>query len=111
MFPLDGLVEGLGADANSFATAEESDPEPIRASRAEIVGLLYGRHVELVTPRDTVATVADRLVALVHRLCAVSPAVLRLEYPAVGAYGGLGGVPRLHPAVPPLPPPLVVARP
>src|SRR5260370_6170994 len=79
MFPLDGLVEGLGADANSFATAEESDPEPIRASGAEIVGLLYGRHVELVAPRDTVATVADRLVALVHRLCAVSPAVLVLD--------------------------------
>src|SRR5260370_20108677 len=110
MFPLDGLVEGLGADANSFATAEESDPEPIRASRAEIVGLLYGRHVELVTPRDTVATVADRLVALVHRLCAVSPAVPPLAGAPCGHDAGPWGFVSLTPALRP-PPPLPFGAP
>jgi DNA-binding CsgD family transcriptional regulator len=81
VFPLQVLAEALGADANgALAAAGESDPDPIRAGRAEIVGLLSaGQHAELVTPRDTIAVAAERLVVLVHRLCAVSAVVLVVD--------------------------------
>jgi DNA-binding CsgD family transcriptional regulator len=80
IFPLHVLLEAFGADANgSLANAEEPEPDPIRASRAEIVRLLYGSRVDFVTPCDAVAAVAERLVALVHQLCAISPTVLVLD--------------------------------
>ena len=81
VFPLQVLAEALGADTNgALAAAGESDPDPIRAGRAEIVGLLSGgQHAELVTPRDTIAVAAERLVALVHRLCALTPVVLVVD--------------------------------
>jgi hypothetical protein len=43
IFPLHVLLEALGGDANSQAAmAGESDPHSVRASRAEIAGLLGG---------------------------------------------------------------------
>jgi len=80
IFPLHVLLEAVGASTVGWlAVAEGPDPDPIRAGRAEIVGLLSGRLTDLGTPRDAVAVVAERVVALVHRLCAVSPVVLVLD--------------------------------
>lgn len=80
VFPLQVLLEALGGGAGEgWAAVAESDPDLVRADRAEIAGLLYGRHAELVTPRDTVAAVAEGLVALVHRLCAITPVVLLVD--------------------------------
>jgi DNA-binding CsgD family transcriptional regulator len=78
IFPLYVLVDALRGPVNGpFAEAGESDV--IRAGRAEIISLLQGGEGELVTPRDEVAVVAERVVILVHRLCAVSPVVLVLD--------------------------------
>jgi DNA-binding CsgD family transcriptional regulator len=80
IFPLHVLIEALDVGAHGgFITDKKSDPVAIAANRAEIVALLYGDRTELVTPRDTVATVADRLIDLVHRLCAVSPTILVID--------------------------------
>jgi DNA-binding CsgD family transcriptional regulator len=79
IFPLHVLLEAVGVvGSHPLVEVVESGPDPISASRAEIAGLLY-RHAELLTPRDSVAAVAERLVALVHRLCAISPVVLVLD--------------------------------
>ena len=110
IFPLQVLLEALRADADgSFASAEESGPEPVRASKAEIAGLLYGRRAELVTPRDAVAAAAERLVTLVHRLCAVAPAILVLDDAQWADAASLGVLLRLGRTLRQLPLLLVVA--
>jgi len=76
VFPLQLLLEALGGNGGG---AGGPDLGPVAAGRAEIAGLLGGGRAELVTPRDAVDLVAERLVALVHRLCAVSPVVLVLD--------------------------------
>lgn len=78
IFPLQVLLEILGGGA-SFATPEESEPDPIRESRAEIVSLLYGVRTEALIPVGAIAVVAERLVALVHRLCVISPVILVVD--------------------------------
>ena len=59
IFPLQVLLEILGGGA-SFATPEESEPDPIRESRAEIVSLLYGVRTEALIPVGAIAVVAER---------------------------------------------------
>jgi DNA-binding CsgD family transcriptional regulator len=78
IFPLQILLEALGGGA-SFGTPEESEPDPIRNSRAEIVNLLYGTRAEVLTPFDATAVVVERLTVLVHRLCAISPVILVVD--------------------------------
>jgi DNA-binding CsgD family transcriptional regulator/tetratricopeptide (TPR) repeat protein len=108
VFPLQVLVEALGGGVNG-SLAEEGEPDPIRASQAEIVSLLQGGGAELVTPQDTVAAVAERLVVLVHRLCAMSPVVLVLDDAQWADAASLGVLLRLGRALRQLPLLLVVA--
>jgi hypothetical protein len=65
-------VDGL----DSYA---DLSPEPLRAGRAEIVDLLAGGGLGTITPVDTVAAAAERLVVLVHRLCAIPPTILVVD--------------------------------
>jgi predicted ATPase len=91
------------------AAGEEFDPDPVRAGKAEIVGLLYRSTVELVTPRGAIDAVAERLVALVHRLCAVSPAVVVVDDAQWADEASLGVLQTLGRALRQLPLLLVVA--
>jgi DNA-binding CsgD family transcriptional regulator len=109
-FPLQVLLEALGVDPNGpISAANASDPETTRASRAEIMSLLHGDRVGLVTPRDTVAAVADRLVALVHRLCAISPMILVFDDAQWADEAALGVLLRLGRSLRQLPLLLVIA--
>lgn len=108
IFPLQVLLEVLGGGV-SFATPKESEPDPIRASRAEIVSLLYGTRPQAVTPLDTIATVAERLVALVHRLCAISPVILVVDDTQWADQASLGVLSRLARTLTQLPLLLVTA--
>jgi len=76
IFPLQVLLEILGV---SFATLEAPEPDPVSQCRAEIAALLYATRAEALTPPGTIAVAAERLVALVHRLCALSPVVLLVD--------------------------------
>ncbi len=79
-FPLRVLLEALGVQANgTVAKAQESDSDPLSATRTEIVKVLRGDRTELVTPDDAVAAAAEGLITLVHRLCTISPTILVLD--------------------------------
>ena len=108
IFPLQLLLEALGGGV-SFATPDESEPDLIRKGRAEIVSLLYDRPAEILTPRDTVAMVADRLVALVHRLCAISAVIFVVDDVQWADQASLGVLVRLTSALRQLPLLLVAA--
>jgi DNA-binding CsgD family transcriptional regulator len=110
IFPLQLLLEALGVEVNvCVAAGQEVDPDPVGAGKAEIVSLLYGSPVELVTPRGAIDAVAERLVALVHRLCAVSPAVIVVDDAQWADEASLGVLLRLTRALRQLPLLLVVA--
>jgi DNA-binding CsgD family transcriptional regulator len=78
LFPLQVVLDVLGGGV-SFARTQESEPEPIRGIRAEIVDLLYGTRADAYTPVAASTLVAERLVDLVHRLCAVAPLILVVD--------------------------------
>jgi DNA-binding CsgD family transcriptional regulator len=78
LFPLQVVLDVLGGGV-SFARTQESEPEPIRGTRAEIVDLLYGTRADAYTPVAAVTLVAERLVDLVHQLCAVAPLILVVD--------------------------------
>jgi DNA-binding CsgD family transcriptional regulator len=80
VFPLHVLLDALGADERgAIPGMRESEPDLIAAGRAEIIGLLQGKNADLFKLPDPVTTVADRLVILVHRLCAVSPVIIMID--------------------------------
>ena len=109
-FPLQVLLEALGLDPNGPTSAGTAmEPEPTRLSRAEILSMLHGDRIGLVTPRDTVAAVADRLVALVHQLCAISPIILVLDDAQWADEAALGVMLRLGRALRQLPLLVVIA--
>jgi DNA-binding CsgD family transcriptional regulator len=107
-FPLHVLLEALRADG-PVAGAEEPGADPVTSSKAEIAGLLYGQQAQLVTPRDAVAAAAERLVTLVHQLCAVAPAILVLDDAQWADEASLAVLLRLGRALGQLPLLLVVA--
>jgi DNA-binding CsgD family transcriptional regulator/tetratricopeptide (TPR) repeat protein len=110
VFPLQVLLEALWEDASGPpVVAREADLDQVKASRAEIVSLLGGGRAELVTPRDTVAVVAERLVTLVHRLCAISPAILVVDDVQWADAASLGVLVSLSRALRQLPLLLVIA--
>jgi DNA-binding CsgD family transcriptional regulator len=111
IFPLQVLLEALGGGTSgALAAAGQSDPDPIRAGQAEIAGLLYGgQRADLVTPRDAVGVVAERLAGLVHRLCAVTPVVLVIDDAQWADVASLGVLMTLARALGQLPLLLVVA--
>lgn len=108
MFPLQVLLEVLG-DGMMFGPREESGPDPVRESRAEIANLLYGTRAETLAPLGTIALVAERLVALVHRLCAVSPVILVVDDAQWADQASLGVLARLTRTLNQLPLLLVIA--
>jgi DNA-binding CsgD family transcriptional regulator/tetratricopeptide (TPR) repeat protein len=107
IFPLQLLVDALGGGVKSPLVEDGSDP--IMAGRAEIISLLHGGQVELVTPRDAVAMVAERIVVLVHQLCAVSPVILVLDDAQWADGASLGVLARLGKVLRQLPLLLLVA--
>jgi DNA-binding CsgD family transcriptional regulator len=110
VLPLHVLLEALGTDAyGTFTSAGESEPEAIRAARAEIAGLLRGRHADLGTGRDAVTTAGDRLVMLVRQLCAVSPVIVVIDDAQRADEASLGLLLRLSGELRQLPLLLVVA--
>jgi DNA-binding CsgD family transcriptional regulator len=110
VFPLHVLLRALGMDASGpDPEAHESDPDPIGASRAEIISLLHGDRAGLVTPLDPVAAVTERLVALVQRRCAVSPTILVLDDAQWADEASLGVLVALSRALRQLPLLLVIA--
>jgi DNA-binding CsgD family transcriptional regulator/tetratricopeptide (TPR) repeat protein len=78
IFPLQVLLEVLGAGV-PFGTPDATEPDSVQESRAEIASLLYGGHAEAHTPLGVITVAAERLVALVHRLCAISPVILVVD--------------------------------
>jgi len=78
IFPLQVLLEVLGTGV-PFGTPDATEPDSVRESRVEIASLLYGGHAEAHTPLGVINVAAERLVALVHRLCAISPVILVVD--------------------------------
>jgi DNA-binding CsgD family transcriptional regulator len=79
IFPLHVLLDALRVRSPVIA-AGASGVDPVAASRAEIVDIILGAgRAGFVAPCDAVPFVADRLVALVHRLCAVAPTALVVD--------------------------------
>src|SRR5262249_34878709 len=67
--------------------------------RAEIATLLRGEVSSGLTPEDTAAVVAERLLVLVDRLCALSPVILVVDDLHWADDATLAGWGRLHTAV------------
>jgi DNA-binding CsgD family transcriptional regulator len=107
-FALQVLLEALGPGI-SFATPEESEPALVTASREEIVSLLYGARAEDFSPLGTLDIVAERLVTLVQRLCAISPLLLVIDDVQWADQASLGVLVRLTRALSQLPLLLVAA--
>jgi DNA-binding CsgD family transcriptional regulator len=79
LFPLQLALDVLGGGV-SFAVPQEREPESVRSGRAEISDLLYsGVRVDPYAPTPAITLVAERLVDLVQRLCAVAPLVLVVD--------------------------------
>src|ERR1700733_393635 len=108
IFPLQVLLEVLG-DGMMFGPQEESEPDPVRETRAEIANLLYGIRAEILAPLATIALVAEWLVSLVHRLCAISPVILVVDDVQWADQASIGVLARLTRALRQLPLLLVIA--
>ena len=79
LFPLQLALDVLSGGV-SFAVPQEREPESVRSGRAEIVDLLYsGIQADPYAPTAAITMVAERLVDLVHRLCAVAPLILVVD--------------------------------
>jgi DNA-binding CsgD family transcriptional regulator len=79
LFPLQLALDVLGGGI-SFAVPQEREPESVRTGRAEIADLLYsGIRADPYAPTAVTTMVAERLVDLVHRLCAVAPLILVVD--------------------------------
>ncbi len=78
LFPLHLLVEALRVHSPAMQRVQ-SNTDPLYMSRAEIIEILADDRAGLVTPVDAVPIVAERLIALVHRLCALAPTVLVVD--------------------------------
>ena len=91
-FPLWVLLDCLRVGSRS------NDP-----LRAGIAALLRGEESSGLTPEDTTAVVAERLLVLVDRLCALSPVVLVLDDLHWADEATLAAWARLHAAVHQLP--------
>ncbi len=76
VFPMQTLLDAFGLGVGG---RPDSASEVIRVNQAEILSLLHGDRVGLVTPRDSLTAAGDRLVDLVHRLCAISPVLLIVD--------------------------------
>jgi DNA-binding CsgD family transcriptional regulator len=110
VFPMEALLDAFGVGIGAAASeGDEPAADLIRASYTEVHGMLYGNRVGLVTPRDSLSAVADRLVTLVHRLCAVSPTVLVVDDAQWTDEASLGILYRLSRVLNQLPLLLVVA--